>query len=118
MLLRLRLFPHLAREVTVQKPSVDELELRTDRVDSCVVSLASCKELARTYMFCRRVRRAGFWGKMLQLLCVLAGGALSAWLAIKGQLLSGALITLWTLVWCGVYAVVSYFYLRRPTDDI
>lgn len=112
------LFPQLPRAVAVQKPSVDELELRTDRVDSCVVSLGSCKELARTYMFCRRVRRARLWGKLSQLLAVLLGGGFAALLTLAGHVLSGGWITLWMLIWCGVYAFVSYFYLRRPTDDI
>ena len=112
------LFPQLPGKVLVQKPSVDELELRTDRVDSGVVSLGSCKELARTYMFCRRVRRAGLLGKIIQVLCVLCGGALAAFLTLRAQLLSAAWITLWMFLWCGIYAVTCYFYLRRPTDDI
>ncbi len=112
------LFPRLKGRILVQKPSADELELRTDRVDSGVVSLGSCKELARTYMFCRRVRRAGLWGKFTQLLCLLSGGALAALLALRAYLLSGAWITLWMLSWCAIYAIICYFYLRRPTDDI
>lgn len=112
------LFSQLPFVVTVQKPDVGELELRTDRVDSCVVSLGSCKELARTYMFCRRVRRARFLGKLLQLFAMFGGGALAVLLMLGGQVLSGGWITLWMLSWCGLYALVSYFYLRRPTDDI
>ena len=112
------LFPTLSRPVQVQRPCAGELELRTERVDSCVVSLGSCKELARTYVICRRVRRVGLWGKLLQLLCVLSGAVLSALLMWNEYLLSGGFIVLWMLAWCVVYAGFSYFYLHRPTDDI
>ena len=111
-------FPDLVTPVEIQRPFAGELEIRTDRVDSCVVSLGSCKELARTYVVCRRVRRVGVVGKFLQILSLLTGGALSALLAIWDVLPVGGLITLWMLVWCGTYAMTSYFYLRRPTDDI
>lgn len=112
------LFPTLSKPIAVQRPHAGELELRTDRVDSCVVSLGSCKELARTYVICRRVRRVGHFGKLLQLLSVLVGGALSLLLMWAEYLLSALLIAAWMLVWCATYAGISYFYLRRPTDDI
>ena len=111
-------FPELKAPVTVQRPFAGELEIRTDRVDSCVVSLGSCKELARTYVACRRVRRVGRVGKFLQILSLLAGGALAALLSFFDYLPAGGWITLWMLLWCAVYALTSYFYLRRPTDDI
>lgn len=111
-------FPDLNTPVSVQRPFAGELEIRTDRVDSCLVSLGSCKELARTYVACRRVHRVGRVGKFLQILSLLTGGALAALLAFADYLPAGGLVSLWMLLWCGAYALTSYFYLRRPTDDI
>ena len=110
------LFPDF--EVRVEKPTADEVEVRTDRVDSNVVALGSCKELARTLLCCRRVQRVGFFGRLLQLASVVVGGALIAVCTVLNASLSSTVITLWMLWWCAIYALISYFSLRRTTDDI
>ncbi len=107
-----------AAQIAVQKPSVNELELRTERVDATVVALHSCKQLARAVVVCRRISRVGVWGKLLQLLCVCSGAVLAALLTFFDLLVPGVVITLWILFWCGVYALLSYFYLRPQTEDI
>ena len=43
---------------------------------------------------------------------------LAALLTFFDLLLPGVVITLWILFWCGVYALLSYFYLRPQTEDI
>jgi hypothetical protein len=108
----------LGGAVTVQKPSAKELDLRTDRVDATVVAVGSSKEVARTLLCCRRICRVGTWGKLLQLLAVLVGGSLAALSAVVGYLPSALYVTLWGLLWSGSYALMSYFYLRRPMDDV
>lgn len=113
-----RLFPRLGRRISVSKPSVRELELRTSRVDSTVVALGSCKEVARTYVACCRVRRVGFFGRLLQSAAMLIGAVLSFGLALIGGKLSAATLTLWILFWSAGYSLLSYFALRRPSDDI
>ena len=112
------LFEGRVGKIIVQKPSANELELRTERVDATVVAMRSCKQLARTVVACRRVSRVGVWGKVLQIVCVLGGAALAALLTFLDLLLPGVLVTLWIFFWCGTYALLSYFYLRRPTEDI
>jgi hypothetical protein len=113
-----RLLGERIGRITVQKPSASELDLRTDRVDATVVALHSCKQLARTVVVCRRISRVGVWGKLLQLICVCSGAVLAALLTFFDLLLPGVVITLWILFWCGVYALLSYFYLRPQTEDI
>ena len=113
-----RLFEGRVAPVAVQKPSANELDLRTERVDATVVAVNSCKQLARTVITCRRVGRVGVWGKVLQFICVLGGAALAAMMTYLDMLLPGVLVTLWICFWCGLYTLVSYFYLRRPTEDI
>ncbi len=105
-------------KIAVRKPAVNELDLRTERVDATVVALHSCKQLARTIVVCCQVGRVGVWGKLLQLICALGGSALAVLLTFFDLLLPGALVTLWIFLWCGFYALLSYFYLRRPTEDI
>lgn len=113
-----RLFPRMNRPVQVIKPSVKEMELRVSRVDSNIVALDSCKELARTYVACRRVRRAGIWGRALQLLSMALGGALSFVLSLIGGSLSAGPVTLWILFWSALYGGLSYLLLRQPSDEI
>ncbi|MBE6630716.1 MAG: hypothetical protein E7624_07715 [Ruminococcaceae bacterium] len=112
------LFPRLAGSILVEKPNVNEMELRTERVDSNVVSLSSAKALARTLVSCRRVQRVGLWGKLLQLVSVVVGGAVATLSVLFSKPFSSLFLTLWMLLWCVVYAVLSYFSLRRATDDI
>ena len=104
--------------IAVHKPCASELDLRTERVDATVVALHSCKQLARTVVVCRRVSRVGVWGKLLQFVSVCSGAVLATLLTFFDLLVSGAVITLWILFWCGVYALLSYFYLRPQTEDI
>jgi len=113
-----RIFEGRVGKIAVHKPSVNELDLRTDRVDATVVAMRSCKQLARTVITCRRVSRVGVWGKLLQMICVFGGAALAGVLAFFDLLLPGAAVTLWIFFWCGIYALLCYFYLRRPTEDI
>jgi hypothetical protein len=101
----------------VIKPSVQELELRADRVDATVVALDSCKEVARVYATCRRIRRVGVWGKLLQTFSMTAGAALAALLAFLRTAPSALLVTVWLALWCGLYAALSYTFLRRPLDE-
>lgn len=111
------LFPS-CKGIAVQKPDANELDLRTNSVDTALVAVGSAKEVARTLLTCRRICRVGTWGKILQLFVMLGGGALSVLLALLGYLPSALYATLWGLLWSGTYALISYLYLRRPTDDI
>lgn len=113
-----RLLEGRVGRITVRKPAVNELDLRTERVNATVVALHSCKQLAHTVVVCHHVSRVGVWGKILQLFCMLGGAALAVLLTYLDILLPGVLVTLWILFWCGIYALLSYFYLRRPTEDI
>jgi len=113
------LLPDRKDTVKVMKPSVKEIDLRTDRVDATVVALGSCREAARTFVTCRRVRRAGELGKFLQVLSIAGGAVLAAALtffagAVK---IPAILVSLYLLFWCGVHAATSYFYLRGRDDD-
>ena len=113
------LLPDRKDAVKVMKPSVKEIDLRTDRVDATVVALGSCREAARTFVTCRRVRRAGNLGKLLQVLSIAGGAALAALLTlfVGGVKLPAILVSLYLLFWCGVHAATSYFYLRDRNDD-
>lgn len=107
-----------AGKIRVLKPTASELDLRAERVDATVVALHSCKQLARTVLVCRRAGRVGVWGKLLQLFCAFGGAVLAGVLTYFDFLLPGALVMLWILFWCGIYTLLSYFYLRRPSEDI
>ena len=113
-----RLLDSRLGRITVQKPAANELDLRLERVDATIVALHSCMELARAVVVCRRVSRVGVWGKLLQFVCALGGSALAVWLAYRGTLLSGIWITLWIFFWCAAYGMLSYFYLRRSTEEL
>ena len=112
------LLPLHAHMLDVQKPSEHEMEVRTDRVDVSIVSLGSCKETARTYIACKRARRAGIWGKRLQSLLFVVGAAFSALFTSFGSTPSGMTVTFWMLGWCAVYAAISYMALRRSADEL
>lgn len=113
------LLPDRKDAVKVMKPSVKEIDLRTDRVDATVVALGSCREAARTFVTCRRVRRAGNLGKLLQVLSIAGGAVLATLLAffVGGVRLPAILVSLYLLFWCGVHAATSYFYLRDRDED-
>ena len=113
------LLPDRKDAVKVMKPSAKEIDLRTDRVDATVVALGSCREAARTFVTCRRERRAGNLGKLLQVLSIAGGAALAALLTffVGGVKLPAILVSLYLLFWCGVHAATSYFYLRDRNDD-
>ncbi len=110
------LIPHLTHPVEVMKPSLKEMEIRADRVDSTVVALGGCMEVARTYAVCRRISRVGAWGKWLQILMMLLGGALAGLLTLLGRAPSAFIITVWLLFWCTVYGGLSYLFLRNPSQ--
>ena len=112
------MLPRLSLPLRVSKPDVRELEIRTERVDATVVSLASCKEAARAYVACRLLRRVGIFGKLLQVHSIGMGMALSAVYALFFGVPSGFILTLWMLLWCACYATLSYFFLRRPVDEV
>lgn len=113
------LLPDRKDAVKVMKPSVKEIDLRTDRVDATVVALGSCREAARTFVTCRRVRRAGELGKLLQVLSIAGGAVLAAVLTfLAGAVkMPAILVSLYLLFWCGVHAATSYFYLRDRDGD-
>lgn len=112
-----RLVTHVARPIQVIKPSVKEMELRAERVDTTVVSTDSCKELARAYVACRRIRRVGVWGKLLQTFSMVLGAMLAALLALLHTAPSALFVTVWLTVWCALYAMLSYTFLRRQADE-
>ena len=113
------LLPDRREPVRVMKPSAREMDLRTDRVDATVVALGSCREAARAFVTCRRIRRAGVLGKLFQMLSVLGGATLAALLTFLGGSvrLSSFLVSLYLLFWCAMHAVTSYFYLRDKNSD-
>ncbi len=94
--------------VKVIKPTVQEMEFRTDRVDATVVALDSAAEAARAYVCCRLVSRASGVGKLLQTLSMVLGGAIAALLVMLGTAPSALLITMWLMAWCAMYTVASY----------
>ncbi len=112
-----RLLAPRARSVQVIKPSVQEMELRTDRVDTTVVALDSCKEVARAYVACRRIRRVGVWGKWLQTLSMVTGVAIAALLALFSNAPSALFVTAWLMIWGAFYTILSYTFLRPVSDE-
>ena len=101
------------------KPTANELDIRTDRVDATVVALGSCKEAARTFVTCRRVRRAAMFGKLFQVGSIVMGAVLSALLTVFGKIGSvpSVLVTLWLLLFCGIHALTSFLYLREKDTN-
>ena len=108
------ILPDLRFPVTVSKPSVGELELRTRGVDSTIVAIGSCKEVARTYVACRRVRRVGVWGRLMQIGSIAFGVLFAVLFTTTGYLPTGITLTLWRMIWGVLYAALSYFCLRLP----
>lgn len=94
--------------IKVIRPTVQEMELRTDRVDATVVALDSAMEAARAYVCCRLVARASSVGKLMQTLSMVLGGAISALLMMLGTAPSALLVTMWLMVWCVLYMLPSY----------
>ena len=103
--------------VKVIKPSLREMEIRTDRVDSTIVSIDSAIEAARAYAACRRIRRAGTWGKILQALSMALGAAVIVMLSIVRLVPGGLFITLWLFSWCVLYTAVSFGLLQRRDEE-
>ena len=112
------LLPRLAHVIRVQKPSVKEMEIRTDRVDVSIVSLGSCKETARTYIACKRARRVGAWGKILQASLTVVGALYAALFTYLNNAPSAMTVTLWLIGWCLIYAGISYLGLRRSSNEL
>lgn len=108
--------PTLSMDVI--KPSLQEVEIATSRVDATIVALDSCCEVARAYAACRLVSRAGAFGKCMQVISLVLGALLATALVILGTIPSALLITLWLLLWCGLYAIVSYFLLDRNEEQV
>lgn len=110
-----RLTVDAAADIRVTKPLTGELDLRTERVDATVVALGSGREVARTLVACRRVRRAGSFGGVLQILSTLFGVAMCGTLAFFGLAarIPAFAVTLYMLFWCGLHTLVSYLYLRE-----
>lgn len=103
--------------VRVIKPSLREMEIRTERVDSTIVSIGSATEAARAYAACRRIRSAGTWGKILQAFSLTLGAGLVVLLSIFHLTPGGLFITAWLFSWCVLYTVVSFLLLRRRDDE-
>ena len=111
------ILPDLRFPVTVSKPSVGELELRTRGVDSTIVAIGSCKEVARTYVACRRVRRVGVWGRLMQIGSIALGVLFAVLFTMTGYLPTGITLTLWRMIWGVLYAGLSYLCLRLPQSE-
>jgi sulfur carrier protein ThiS len=117
------LLQHLLQDrrdpVRVMKPSASEIDLNTDRVDATIVSIGSCKEAARTFVTCRRIRRVRHLGKILQALSVAVGGLIAGLLSVLvGAVeIHAVLVSLYLLTWSGLHAAASYFYLREKSDE-
>lgn len=103
-----------ADPVQVMKPSAKEMDLRTDRVDATLVALDSCMAVGETFLICRKVRRAGMFGRWLQVISMLVGAALAIGLSFLGklQVFTPTMLTLYIFFWSALDAVVSYLYLR------
>lgn len=112
------LLPERRDPVRVMKPTVREMDLRTDRVDATMVALGSCRDAVRTYLTCRRVRRMGAFGKVFQFLSVSVGVLLSIlFTVVKGAVgMSSFLVSVYLLFWCAIHAAASYFYLREEKE--
>lgn len=113
------LLPDRREQVSVMKPTAREIDLRTDRVDATVVALGSCREASRTFVTCRRVRRAANFGKLFQVLSVTVGGLIAALLTFIGGSvgISPFLVSVYLLFWGVTHAATSYFFLRKRDDE-
>lgn len=99
----------------VIKPLAAERDIDGQRVDATVVSLGSAREVVRTYAVCRRTRRAVRLGTVWQGLSVLCGALLSGALVLLGKITAVPTFVpvLFTLLWCGIHAIGTYFMLRE-----
>ncbi len=101
--------------VRVMKAHADEMDIRTDRVDTSVVSLGTAKDTARTIAACRRIRRAVRGGGVWQTLSLLLGAGLAATLAFFGRLVlfSPLFVTLMALLSTVGHVLSAYLILRE-----
>lgn len=113
------LLPDRSEPLRVMKPTANEMELHTDRVDATVVSLGSGKETARTFITCRRISRARRLGKLFQALSVGVGALIAGMLAMLHGVVDipSVLVSLYLLLWSGLHATTSYFYLRESKGE-
>ena len=114
-----RLLPDRREPVRVMKPTAREIDLSTESVDATIVSLGSCREVARTFITCRRIRRARAFGRLCQALSVGFGAMIAGLCTLLSGMVAvpSILVTLYLLFWCGVHAVTSILYLREKTDE-
>ena len=98
--------------VKVIRPTVQEMEFRTNRVDATIVALDSATEAARAYVCCRLVSRASGVGKLLQTLSMVLGGVIAALLLMLGRAPSAFAVTMWLVAWCALYVIASYSLLE------
>lgn len=106
--------PDTDHPVRVMKPTAKEMDLRTDRVDATVVALDSCMAAGETFLICRKVRRAGLFGRCLQIISMGVGAVLAILLSFFGklQVFTPTLLTLYIFFWSVLDAAASYLYLR------
>lgn len=106
--------PDTEDPVQVLKPTAAEMDIRTDRVDATIVALDSCMAAGETFLVCRRIRRAGLFGRRLQGISMLLGAGLAMVLSFFGklQIFTPTLLTVYIFFWGALDAVASYLYLR------
>lgn len=106
--------PDTKDPVQVMKPTAAEMDIRTDRVDATIVALDSCMAAGETFLICRRIRRAGLFGRRLQVISMLVGAGLAMLLSFFGklQVFTPTLLTVYIFFWSALDAVASYLYLR------
>ena len=106
--------PDIKDPVQVLKPTAAEMDIRTDRVDATIVALDSCMAAGETFLVCRRIRRAGLFGRRLQGISMLVGAVLAMVLSFFGklQVFTPTLLTVYIFFWGALDAVASYLYLR------
>ncbi len=109
-----RLCTDLPAVIGVQKPLATESDLRTERVDATVVATGSATEAARAYAVCHRIRRALSLGRLLQILSVIGGAALSLALFSIGRLhaMTPISVALLSFFFAGIFSGVSYLFLQ------
>ena len=114
-----RLCPDDTMTVRVDKPTAKEIDIRTDRADVTVVALDSGREAARTFAVCRRVRRAGRFGKFLQSVSMAMGIALGALFAFFGRAtyMPAYAVTVYLIGWGLIEGLAAFLYLRRRDHD-
>ena len=114
-----RLCPDEAVPIGVDKPAAKEMEIRTDRADATVVAVDSGREAARTFAVCRRVRRAGRFGKFLQSVSMAVGIGLGALFAFLGRAtyMPAYAVTVYLIGWGLIEGLAAFLYLRRRDHD-